>query len=229
MSNAGRALGTATLALLAWTCARGSDETVGSTPPRSSTIEVDGARIHAIEQGEPGSPCVLLLHGQAFRAATWQELGTLALLAEHGWRAVAIDLPGFGESQVSAAPPAEFLERVFVSLGLERAVVVSPSMSGRFSLPLLAVRASRFAGFVPIAPVGIDSFAGPEDGARVPTLVLWGGADAVIPAARADDLAARIPGARTCVIESASHPCYLDAPARFHAEMLAFLESLVPR
>jgi pimeloyl-ACP methyl ester carboxylesterase len=229
MLDAAHASGIATLALFAWACGRGADEAVPAHPLRTSTIDVDGVRIHLLEQGSSSAPCVLLLHGQAFRAATWQELGTLAFLAEHGWRAVAVDLPGFGESRSSPAPPAEFLEGLFVALALERAVVVSPSMSGRFSLPVLAEHASRFAGFVPIAPVGIDAFAGPQDGASVPTLVLWGGADVVIPVAKAEDLAARIPDARISVIEGASHPCYIDAPARFHADVLAFLESLGPR
>lgn len=39
-------------------------------------------------------PDVLLLHGQAFTSKTWEALGTLALLAGEGYRAVAIDLPG---------------------------------------------------------------------------------------------------------------------------------------
>lgn len=46
----------------------------------------------------PRRPDVLLLHGQAFSSGTWQALGTLALLAAEGHRAVAIDLPGRSES-----------------------------------------------------------------------------------------------------------------------------------
>ncbi|XP_072328094.1 protein ABHD14A isoform X1 [Scyliorhinus torazame] len=36
---------------------------------------------------------VLLLHGQAFNSKTWEGLGTLVLLAQRGYRAVAVDLP----------------------------------------------------------------------------------------------------------------------------------------
>lgn len=42
----------------------------------------------------PRRPDVLFLHGQAFTSKTWEALGTLALLAAEGYRAVAIDLPG---------------------------------------------------------------------------------------------------------------------------------------
>lgn len=37
---------------------------------------------------------VIFLHGQSFTSKTWETLGTLALLAENGYRAIAIDLPG---------------------------------------------------------------------------------------------------------------------------------------
>uniref|UniRef100_A0A8D3ECM9 N-acyl-aliphatic-L-amino acid amidohydrolase n=1 Tax=Scophthalmus maximus TaxID=52904 RepID=A0A8D3ECM9_SCOMX len=45
-------------------------------------------------------PCrlqVVLLHGQAFTSKTWEELGTMALLATHGYQALAMDLPGTTE------------------------------------------------------------------------------------------------------------------------------------
>lgn len=37
---------------------------------------------------------VVLLHGQAFTSQTWEELGTMALLATNGYQALAMDLPG---------------------------------------------------------------------------------------------------------------------------------------
>ena len=44
--------------------------------------------------GSAPSQQVLLLHGRAFNSETWENLGTLTLLASLGHRAVAIDLPG---------------------------------------------------------------------------------------------------------------------------------------
>lgn len=37
---------------------------------------------------------VVLLHGQAFTSQTWEELGTMAILATNGYQAIAVDLPG---------------------------------------------------------------------------------------------------------------------------------------
>lgn len=36
---------------------------------------------------------VLLLHGAKYSAQTWQNLGTLAALADEGFRVAAVDLP----------------------------------------------------------------------------------------------------------------------------------------
>lgn len=47
----------------------------------------------------------------------------------------------------------------------------------------------------------------------LPVLVVWGADDAWIPAERAEELAAAIPGARTEVVPNAGHLIQLDAPA----------------
>ena len=45
-------------------------------------------------------------------------------------------------------------------------MLVFPSMSGGFAFPLLTSSPERVAGVVPVAPVGIESFA-PADPARL--------------------------------------------------------------
>jgi abhydrolase domain-containing protein 14 len=37
---------------------------------------------------------ILLLHGQSFKSETWQNLGTMHLMAGIGHLVVAVDLPG---------------------------------------------------------------------------------------------------------------------------------------
>lgn len=40
-----------------------------------------------------GARNVLLLHGAKYSAQTWEDLGTLAVLADAGFRVAAVDLP----------------------------------------------------------------------------------------------------------------------------------------
>ncbi|XP_032857917.2 protein ABHD14A [Tyto alba] len=179
----------------------------------------------------PGRPDVLFLHGQAFTSKTWEALGTLALLAGEGYRAVAIDLPGYGDSPsaetvATAQGRVAFLDRVLQELGLRRPVLVSPSMSGRFALPFLLARGDWLAGFVPIAPVGTKDYAA-EQYRRVqtPTLILYGDRDTRLGAQALQSLR-HLPEHRLAVVSGAGHACYLDKPEDFHQALLGFLHQL---
>ncbi len=188
-------------------------------------IEVRGQRIHALAAGELGTT-VLLLHGASFSSATWRQLGTLAHLAANGYRAVAIDLPGFGLSRDARADPDRFLFELLTALGVHRPAVVAPSMSGRFAFPLLVEHPDALSGFVAVAPVGVGEYALRLAGVEVPALVLWGDRDRVIPVAEADRLTQALPGSRKLIFEGARHPCYLDRPREFHAALVQFLRGL---
>ncbi len=185
-----------------------------------------GGRLHALAAGPAGGRPVLLLHGARFSAATWRDLGSLTLLAESGYRAVALDLPGFGASDAHAGPSADFLTEAIARLALERPVLVAPSMSGRFALPHIASQPGAVAGLVAVAPAGIAESHDALSRVTVPVLVVWGGADAVIPVAQARELAAALSGSRLLVLEGAGHACYLERPADFHRALLEFLNGL---
>jgi abhydrolase domain-containing protein 14 len=185
-----------------------------------------GARVHWLEAGPPGGPSVLLLHGARFSSETWRELGTIATLAESGFRVVAVDLPGFGRSEQTEVASESLLRELLPVLKVERPVVVAPSMSGIFAFPLLLEDRGRTSAFVAIAPAGVSSYLGKLHTLELPTLVLWGGLDEVFPVTLGRRLAETIPDSRFVVFEQARHPCYLDRPEEFHRELLDFLQGI---
>jgi pimeloyl-ACP methyl ester carboxylesterase len=192
-------------------------------------LDVRGQRIHGRASGPATGAPVLLLHGAAFDSSTWEKLGTLVVLAHAGFRAVAVDLPGFGLSKSAQADPDHFLEQLLPALGLERPVIVSPSMSGRSSLPYVLAHPDHVAGFVPVAPVGAVAYAARLGTSPVPTLVVWGERDMVFPPSQAPVLAAAFADARVLMLPSARHPAYLDQPDLFHRELVAFAQRVGTR
>jgi pimeloyl-ACP methyl ester carboxylesterase len=187
---------------------------------------VAGKKVHYLEAGGSAGTSVLLLHGARYDSETWRKLSTLDLLAKEGFRAIAMDLPGYGDSEVSPLDADAFLGEAMTALGLPSAVVVSPSMSGQFSFPLLIRSPERVAGFVPIAPAGSDRYLRLLKKVKVPTLVVWGEKDEIIPMQKSDALAAVLEDAKRVILKGAGHPCYVESPEEFHRELLAFLGSL---
>ncbi|HXK24010.1 MAG TPA: alpha/beta hydrolase [Myxococcota bacterium] len=195
--------------------------TVAITP---FDAKLDGQSIHGRAAGPKSGAAVLLLHGAAFDSGTWEELGTLGVLAGAGFRAVAVDLPGFGGSKAARSDPEHFLEKLVPALGLGRPVIVSPSMSGRFSLPFVLAHPEQVAGFVPVAPVGAVEYAKRLHKNPVPALVVWGERDSTFPIAQARPLADAFADGRVLVLPNARHPAYLDQPEIFHRELVEFVK-----
>jgi pimeloyl-ACP methyl ester carboxylesterase len=190
----------------------------------SQYATIQQIRIHYLEAGGSGRPAVLLLHGASFSAQTWQDLGTLSLLAGQGCRAVAADLPGFGQSEPgNPDEPEAFLAELLEQLTIDRPVLVAPSMSGGYSLPLVARHPEKLRGFVAVAPVGIARYEPELAGNRLPVLAVWGGDDRIVPLEQAERLVRALPKARLVVLENAGHACYLQATAEFHQHLTQFV------
>uniref|UniRef100_A0A0E0PJY9 soluble epoxide hydrolase n=1 Tax=Oryza rufipogon TaxID=4529 RepID=A0A0E0PJY9_ORYRU len=65
------------------------------------TVDANGLRMHVAEAGPPGAPPVLLLHGFPQVWYAWRH--QMRALADAGYRAVAPDLRGYGDSDAPAA------------------------------------------------------------------------------------------------------------------------------
>nr|XP_020659538.1 protein ABHD14A-like isoform X2 [Pogona vitticeps]XP_020659539.1 protein ABHD14A-like isoform X2 [Pogona vitticeps] len=174
---------------------------------------------------------VIFLHGQSFTSKTWEELGTLALLCESGYRAVAVDLPGYGDSPPSSAVETasgrvSFLQQIFKELSLQKPVLISSSMSGRYSLPFLLSSGEQLKGFVPIAPVGTKEFTSQQyQQVKIPTLIIYGERDTGLGTQSLQSLQ-QIPKSKVVMLPQAGHACYLDKPQEFHKALLDFLNEL---
>ncbi len=97
-------------------------------------LEIDGYKTFYIDFNSESENTILLLHGFGGSATNW--LKTIPLLADEGYRVVAVDLKGFGFSEkrvdVDYSHPSqiEFLDSFVEQLELRNITLVGHSMGG---------------------------------------------------------------------------------------------------
>jgi pimeloyl-ACP methyl ester carboxylesterase len=119
---------------------------------RTRALEVDGT-----------GPAFVLLHGYSDSADTWRPL--LGAFARRGRRAVALDLPGFGQASRRAPGPMlpdvdRFVDAAIREYGrgssaTERPILVGNSLGGVAALRAAQERTLPLSGVIPISPAGL--------------------------------------------------------------------------
>lgn len=115
-------------------------------------VAANGARFHVVEMGE--GPAVLLLHGFPTFWWTWRE--QITALANAGYRAIAMDLRGYGGSD---HPPhgydpttlAADAASVIRSLGETDAVVIGHGWGGFIAWAMAVLEPESVRGIVPVS------------------------------------------------------------------------------
>jgi pimeloyl-ACP methyl ester carboxylesterase len=98
---------------------------------------------------EAGSgPAVVLLHAGVADRRMWEDI--LPRLAGAGFRAIAFDLPGFGEAEVEPGPQAPWDDVLMAmdELGIERAALVGNSFGAAVALRVAVIAPQRVDSLV---------------------------------------------------------------------------------
>lgn len=100
------------------------------------TIAVPGGQLHALDEGHPTGPPILLLHAGIADLTSWDAL--VPLLAAAGHRVVRYDARGFG---LSVTEDVEYSNRadaiaVLDALEIQRAILVGNSRGGQIAFDI---------------------------------------------------------------------------------------------
>jgi pimeloyl-ACP methyl ester carboxylesterase len=128
------------------------------------TITVEGLRTRVLDEEGRGAARdpIVLIHGVGGWAENWRPV--MAALASTGRRVVALDLPGFGESERPRrvryfGPNEAFYPRFVIAamdvLGIERAHIAGNSMGGAVAYMTAVTAPLRTRSLVLVAPGGL--------------------------------------------------------------------------
>ena len=116
-------------------------------------VEIDGLRIHYVDEGPRDAAPVLLMHGEPTWAFLYRRM--IPILVAAGHRVVAPDLVGFGRSDKPAecadytyARHVAWMAGVLERLDLRRITLVCQDWGGLIGLRLVAEHSARFARVV---------------------------------------------------------------------------------
>ncbi|KAL8625847.1 hypothetical protein ACOMHN_012439 [Nucella lapillus] len=203
----------------------------------SIPLEIHGKKqsVYSLQMKPKSSPkgTVLLLHGLGDSSHNWAEINTLHLLAFWGYRVVAVDLPGYGQSQnwgLGDMPHEAFMEALVQTLGgSSKPVIVAPSMAGSYAIPFLfqspSVGPERAAGFIAIAPTTSEVYVHNYPQSQMRTLILYGENDSQLGQFSRDKLQA-LPRSHIITLPKAGHACFKEQPELFHRALYHYLQYL---
>lgn len=130
-----------------------------------TTIRVLGRITRVLEAGEPSArDPVVMIHGVGGWAENWREV--MGPIARTGRRAIAVDLPGFGESEPAGrvsyfgardAFYPRFMTALLDELGITTAHLVGSSMGGAVAYMTAVTVPSRTRSLVLVASGGLGA------------------------------------------------------------------------
>lgn len=119
-------------------------------------VHVDGRAVNLVDLGQ--GPPILFIHGLSGSWQNWLE-NLPEMAREH--RVVALDLPGFGHSEmprerITITRYAATVDAVLTTLGIDRAAIVGNSMGGFVAVDIALHHPERVEKLVLVAAAGLS-------------------------------------------------------------------------
>jgi haloalkane dehalogenase len=123
--------------------------------------EVDGIRVHYLDEGPPDGQVVLLMHGEPSWSFLYRKM--IPVLTAAGYRCIAPDLIGFGKSDKLAKRTdysykfhVDVMNQFFRSLDVQNAVLFGQDWGGLIGIRVLVDNLERFDRMV-VANTGLPT------------------------------------------------------------------------
>ncbi len=126
----------------------------------SQFLNIDGARIHLRDTGNPNGPTIIFIHGFGASLHTWEDWSRGL---EQEFRVIRFDLPGFGltgpDTKVDYSDDRtnQLLLKLMDTLHVKKADVIGNSIGGRIAWYFAAKNPDRVEKLVLISPDGFES------------------------------------------------------------------------
>lgn len=122
-------------------------------------VPVPGGRLHVVDEGDPASPAILLLHAGIADLRAWDALAPSLLRG--GYRVVRYDARGYGRSETEDVEYSNRADAIAVldALGIGRAALVGNSRGGQVAFDTAIESPGRVAAVVGVG-AGLGGFEG---------------------------------------------------------------------
>ena len=124
-------------------------------PPIGSFVEVNGTRLHYVDEGPKDAPAILLIHGASSNLRDMLIPARASLGGKY--RIIAVDRPGHGWSErglYSATPDAQArtLADLLTAINVDKAVVFGHSFGSALATAMAVERPEKLIGLVVASP-----------------------------------------------------------------------------
>lgn len=169
---------------------------------------------------------VVLLHVSSM-GSTWEMIRTPQILRDAGYRVISVTLPAVtvdsSQETIVYIIKGKILMETLKLLQSSNGILVVPSLTGSYALPVVLRSGFPLRGFVAISPVNTELFTPKEYKLlKIPSMAVYGQDDAKFKAT-ALKMLKLIPKIAIVGLPKAGPSCYIEQPEQFHNHLLEFL------